>query len=69
MIRKILRNMYRRAVPRRQRRKSFRSADGRIIPGTFRQWLENDGPAKYLAAIAAKKKVIRKLTITGAKLK
>lgn len=54
-IRKILRNMYRKSVPHRQRRKSFRADDGRIIPGTYRQWLKDRGPAKYLAGIEAKK--------------
>lgn len=62
MIRKILRNMYRKAIPHRQRRKTFRSSDGRIIPGTYRQWLNANGPAKYLAAIAAKNAKAQKTT-------
>lgn len=54
-IRKILRNMYRKSVPHRQRRKTFHGDDGRIVPGTYRLWLKDNGPAKYLAGIKAKK--------------
>lgn len=49
-MRKILRNMYLAAVPKKQRRKSFRDCNGRIILGTWREWR-----AKFAAEGAEKK--------------
>ena len=49
-MRKILRNMYLKSIPRRQRRKS-RTIAGKIMPGTWREWLTDGGPKAYLEAI------------------
>lgn len=53
MLRKIERKMYLATVPHKQRVRSFRSADGRVIPGTWRKWRTQGGVAKFLARIKA----------------
>ena len=53
MLRKIERKMYLASVPRRQRIKSRRAIDGRIIPGTWREWRAQGGVAKFIDRIKA----------------
>lgn len=52
-MRRILRKMYLKTVPRRKRRQTRKTADGKVIQGTWRDWLDNNGPAKYIANIEA----------------
>jgi len=53
MLRKIERKMYLATVPHKQRVRSHRGSDGRIIPGTWRQWRAQGGVAKFLDQIKA----------------
>ena len=50
-MRKILRKMYRNAVPSRYREKTSVEKNGVIVPGTWCKWLKNGGPKKYVEAI------------------
>ncbi len=40
-MRKILRNMYKREVPRRFRRKTYINGYGEVIYGTWHEWKKN----------------------------
>lgn len=53
-MRRILRRMYLTTVPKRERRQTRKTADGKVIQGTWRDWLDNNGPAKYIADVNAK---------------
>lgn len=49
-MRKILRKMYLKSVPRRNRKKT-EVINGEIVLGTWRRWLILGGPKKYVEAI------------------